>query len=161
MGLPDRLTDAAAQEAIGQLQGYYAEMGATLEDRDYPGGEYPYADISFFMAQIFAAGLGAPMTGVTPRLLAWRERLMARPAVNQFVRQFADSLAQYQLRIPDFIERAAGRYAPRLYWATAIRAANHGADEKLRGPHLLPPLHAHVIHRARGMRRHMFRAVPI
>jgi glutathione S-transferase len=46
--------------------------------------------------------------GVTPRLLAWRERLMARPAVDQFVRQFADSLARYQLRIPDFVQRATG-----------------------------------------------------
>jgi len=109
MGLPDRLTESAAQEAIGQVHRYYAEMEAMLQDRDYLGGEYTYADIAFFMAQIFAARLGAPMTGVTPRLLAWRERLMARPAVNQFVRQFADSLAQYQLRIPDFIERAAGR----------------------------------------------------
>src|SRR5258708_15231805 len=62
MGLPDRLTDAAAQEAIGQLQGYYAEMEATLEDRDYLGGEDTYADIAFFMAQMFSARLGAPMT---------------------------------------------------------------------------------------------------
>jgi glutathione S-transferase len=67
-----------------------------------------YADIAFSMAQIFAARLGAPMSGATPRLLAWRERVLARPAVNRIVRQFADSLAGYGLRIPDFIERAAG-----------------------------------------------------
>src|SRR5258708_19877359 len=70
MGLQDRLTESAAQEAIGQVHRYYAEMEAMLQDRDYLGGEYTYADIAFFMAQIFAARLGAPMTGVTPRLLA-------------------------------------------------------------------------------------------
>src|SRR5258708_15328215 len=111
MGLQDRLRDSAAQEAIGQVQRYYAEMEAILEDRDYLSGEYTYADIAFFMAQIFAARLGAPMTGATPRLLAWRERLLARPAVNQFVGQFADSLARHPLPIPAFIERGAGRYA--------------------------------------------------
>jgi glutathione S-transferase len=109
MGLQDRLTEPAAQDAIGQVQRYYIEMEATLQDRDYLGGQYSYADIAFFMAQTFAARLGAPMNGATPRLLAWRERLTARPAVNQFLRQFADSLARHRLRIPDFIERAAGR----------------------------------------------------
>ena len=108
MGLQDRLADSAAQDAIGQVQRYYVGMEATLNDREYLGGEYSYADIAFFMAQVFAARLGAPMSGATPRLLAWRERLLARPAVNQFMRQFAASLAQYRLRIPDFVERAAG-----------------------------------------------------
>jgi glutathione S-transferase len=74
---------------------------------DYIAGEYSYADIAFYMAQTFAARLGAPMNRATPRLLAWRERLSTRPAVHQVVLQFADSLARYKLRVPDFIERAA------------------------------------------------------
>src|SRR5258707_4458720 len=99
MGLQDRLTDSAALEAIGQVQRYYAEMEAILEDRDYLSGEYTYADIAFFMAQIFAARLRAPMTRATPPLLASREPLPARTGVNPFVRPFAALLARYQLRI--------------------------------------------------------------
>jgi glutathione S-transferase len=108
MGLQDSLGEAAAREAIAQSQRYYEWVDAMLEGRDYIAGEYTYADIAFYMAQTFAARLGAPMTGATPRLLAWRERLTARPAVRQVVLQFADSLARYKLRVPDFIERAVG-----------------------------------------------------
>jgi glutathione S-transferase len=106
MGLQDRLAEAMAQEAITQLQRYYEGADAMLDGGDYIAGEYTYADIAFYMAQTFAARLGAPMTRATPRLLAWRERLTARPAVHQVVLQFADSLARYKLRVPDFIERA-------------------------------------------------------
>jgi glutathione S-transferase len=106
MGLQDSLAEALAQEAITQLQRYYEGVDAMLEGGDYIAGEYTYADIAFYMAQTFAARLGAPMTRATPRLLAWRERLTARPAVHQVVLQFADSLARYKLRVPDFIERA-------------------------------------------------------
>jgi len=59
------------------------------------------------MAQLFAARLGAPMTPATPRLLAWRDRLTARPAVGHLVLQFADTLTRLKLPLPDFIERAA------------------------------------------------------
>jgi glutathione S-transferase len=106
MGLQDGLGEAAAQEAISQILQYYEAIDATLEGSDYIAGEYTYADIAFYMAQTFAARLGAPMSHATPRLLAWRERLTARPAVHQVVLQFADSLKRYNLRVPDFIARA-------------------------------------------------------
>jgi glutathione S-transferase len=106
MGLQDSLGEAVAREAIAQLLRYYEGVEAMLAGGDYIAGEYTYADIAFYMAQIFAARLGAPMSRATPRLLAWRERLTARPAVRQVVLQFAASLARYKLRVPDFIERA-------------------------------------------------------
>jgi glutathione S-transferase len=106
MGLQQSLGETAAQEAIGQVQRYYVDTDAALEGRSYLAGDYTYADIALYMAQIFAARLGAPMSAATPRLLAWRDRITARPAVIQFVRLFADSLARYQLKVPDFIERA-------------------------------------------------------
>jgi glutathione S-transferase len=107
MGLQDRLADPAARDAIAQAQRYYAEVDALLHQRTFLAGDYTYADIAFYMAQLFAARLGAPMNTATPHLLAWRDRLTARPAVNQVVRQFAHTLTSYKLRIPDFIERAA------------------------------------------------------
>jgi glutathione S-transferase len=98
--------DPAAQDAIAHAQQYYAQMDAILQGRKFLAGDYTYADIAFYMAQLFAARLGAPMNAATPHLLCWRERLTARPAVNQVVRQFADTLTRYKLRIPEFIERA-------------------------------------------------------
>jgi glutathione S-transferase len=103
MGLQDRLGEAAAREAIEQVQRYYADSDAALGGSDYLAGDFTYADIAFYMAQIFAARLGAPMSAATPRLKAWRDRVTERPAVNRFVRQFADALARYKLKVPDFI----------------------------------------------------------
>jgi glutathione S-transferase len=107
MSLQDRLGEAAAQEAVAQATRYYELLDATLEGGDFLAGEYTYADIAFYMAQLFAARVGAPMTAATPRLMAWRETLTARPAVNQVVRKFHESLLRHQLRIPDFIAKAA------------------------------------------------------
>ena len=84
-------------------------MDALLHQRTFLAGDYTYADIAFYMAQLFAARLGAPMNTATPHLLAWRDRLTARPAVDQIVRQFVHTLTSYKLRIPDFIERAAAK----------------------------------------------------
>jgi glutathione S-transferase len=105
MGLQQSLGETAAREAIGQIHRYYLDTDAALKGRNYLAGDYTYADIAFYMAQIFAARLGAPMSAATPRLMAWRERVTARPAVNRFVRLFAESLTQHKLKVPDFIER--------------------------------------------------------
>ena len=49
-------------------------MEHVLADRAFLADTYSYADIAFYMAQLFGAR-GAPMTDETPRLLAWRERM--------------------------------------------------------------------------------------
>jgi glutathione S-transferase len=107
MGLQERLAEAPAREAVAELQRYYGQMDARLDGRDFLAGDYSYADIAFYMAQLFAARLGAPMTAATPRLLAWRDRMTLRPAVHQLVVQFADTLKRLRLRLPEFIEQAA------------------------------------------------------
>ena len=107
MGLQDHLGESEAQQAIARARTFYAQFDALLERSDYLAGEYTYADIAFYMAQLFAARLGAPMTAAAPRLLAWRDRLTARPAVRHLVLQFADTLTRLKLPLPDFIERAA------------------------------------------------------
>src|SRR5579863_4306661 len=45
-----------------------------------------------FMAQLFAARLGAPMSDQTPRLLAWRLRVAGRAAVRPVVEQFIQAI---------------------------------------------------------------------
>jgi glutathione S-transferase len=106
MGLQDQLGEPTAQEAIAQIDRYYAEWNVILGPSDYLAGSYTYADIAFYMAQVFASRLGAPMTAATPHLLAWRDRVTARPAVTELVQQFARTLKRLNLRVPEFIQRA-------------------------------------------------------
>ncbi len=106
MGLEDRLEEPPAQEAIAQLHRYYGEMDTLLTDRGYLCGEYTYADIAFFMAQLFAARKGAPMTDATPRLLDWRRRVAARPAVQPTLVLMTQTLTRQGLTVPQFMRDA-------------------------------------------------------
>jgi glutathione S-transferase len=106
MGLEDRLGEPPTQEAIAQLHRYYGEMEALLTERDYLCGEYTYADIAFFMAQLFAARKGAPMAGATPRLLDWRRRVAARPAVQPTLAQMIQTLTRQGHPVPQFMSDA-------------------------------------------------------
>ena len=88
MSLQEHLDEVPAREAIAAAHGYYGELDRLLVDRAYLNVDYSYADIAFFMAQLFAARLGAPMTDQTPRLLTWRLRIARRAAVRPVVEHF-------------------------------------------------------------------------
>lgn len=103
MGLQDRLDDPAAVAACAAIAHYYEEMEAVLAGRTYLAGDYSYADIAFYMAQVFAARMGAPMTAATPRLFAWRELMTQRPAVRQVVGRMAAFLAGEGRPLPPFM----------------------------------------------------------
>jgi len=111
MGLQDELDEPPALEAITKLNDYYVRMDALLADREFLAGDYSYADIAFFMAQLFAARLGAPMSDAAPRLVAWRARVARRPAVLPIVRQFAQTLAEMRRPIPEFMSGALASVA--------------------------------------------------
>ena len=84
---------------------FYDEMERTLGSRDWLAGSYSYADIAFYMAQLFGERMGAPMGDTHPGLQAWRERMGARPPV----RQVAGAMGRYLLSIgrtlPAFLAR--------------------------------------------------------
>ena len=63
-------------------------------------GDYSYADIAFYMAQVFAERKGALLTDATPRLMAWRERVGARPAVRAVVGPMMQFLASQGRPVP-------------------------------------------------------------
>ena len=42
---------------------FYDEMERTLGGRQWLAGSYSYADIAFYMAQLFGARMAAPMDG--------------------------------------------------------------------------------------------------
>jgi glutathione S-transferase len=101
---PDDPTAVAARETAAR---FYLEMEKRLADRDYLAGSYSYADIAFYMAQLFGARMGAPMTAATPKLLRWRDKVTARPAVRQVVSAMAAYLVSQGRPLPDFLARLA------------------------------------------------------
>ena len=92
MGLQDDLQGEAAQAARTAAEAYYGQMEARLSDGSYLAGGYGFADIAFFMAQIFGERLGAPLTEATPRLIAWRQEILTRPAVRPVMQRLKEYL---------------------------------------------------------------------
>jgi glutathione S-transferase len=103
MGLQDRPQDPAAVAAREIATAFYGDMERELGDREYLAGSFSFADIAFYMAQIFGARMGAPMTPATPKLRRWRERMTARPAVKQVVGPMATYLLSQGRPLPDFL----------------------------------------------------------
>jgi glutathione S-transferase len=103
MGLQESPEDPMAIAARSEASRYYENMEKTLTDREFLAGPYSFADISFYMAQLFGARMGAGMTDATPRLLQWRDRMTARPAVRRVVSPMVNFLISQGRPIPDFL----------------------------------------------------------
>jgi glutathione S-transferase len=107
MGLQETPDDPAAIAARAAASRFYEEMEHTIGDSEYLAGPYTFADIAFYMAQLFGARMGAPMSDATPRLLRWRDRVSARPAVRQVVRPMAAYLVSQGRPLPGFLAAIA------------------------------------------------------
>jgi glutathione S-transferase len=107
MGLQERPDDPAAVAARDASARFYEELEGTIPNRDYLAGDFSYADIAFYMAQLFGERMGAPMTTATPRLQRWRERVTARPAVRQVVGAMAAYLLSQDRPLPQFLASLA------------------------------------------------------
>jgi glutathione S-transferase len=105
MGLQQTPDDPAAVAARDAATRFYGEMEQVLGNGAYLAGAYSYADIAFYMAQIFGARMGAPITDATPHLVDWRERVGARPAVRHVASAMARWLLSIGRPIPDFMQR--------------------------------------------------------
>lgn len=104
MGLQDRLDDPVAVAACAASARYYEEMEAQLGEAAFLAGTFSFADIAFYMAQLFGARMSAPMTAATPKLLAWRERMTKRLAVRQVAGAMARFLVSQGRPLPDFMK---------------------------------------------------------
>ena len=104
-GLQNDMQSAPARAACKACAGIYDKLEQLLEGRDYLAGSYSYADIAFYMAHVFADRKGAGMSGTTPRLVAWRERVGARPAVRAVVDPMMRFLASQGRCVPAFLQR--------------------------------------------------------
>jgi glutathione S-transferase len=103
MSLQKNLEDETAVAAIDAATRYYAEMERQLANSDWLAGTYSFADIAFYMAALFGERQGAPVTTATPRLLAWRHRMMQRPAVSTVSGAMAAWLKAAGRPVPAFL----------------------------------------------------------
>ncbi|HXA48542.1 MAG TPA: glutathione S-transferase family protein [Burkholderiaceae bacterium] len=107
MGLQDAPTDPVAIAARDGAKRYYREMEKNLDQGEFLAGAYSYADIAFYMAQLFGARMGADMTEETPNLLQWRTKMTSKPAVRQVVGPMAAYLASIGRNVPAFLSSLA------------------------------------------------------
>jgi glutathione S-transferase len=105
MGLQATPDDPAAVEARAAALAFYDGMEKAIADKDWLAGSYSYADIAFYMAQIFGDRMGAPMTDAHPKLQAWRDRMSARPAVRQVAGAMGRYLLSQGRKLPAFLAK--------------------------------------------------------
>lgn len=103
MGLQDAMERGAAVAAIAAATDYYLDMEMQLEDRPFLAGSFSYADIAFYMAQVFGERMGAPMTSATPKLVDWRTSMTERPTVQKALRPMIEFLVAQRSPVPDFL----------------------------------------------------------
>lgn len=106
MGLQDRPADPAAIAARDASSSFYAAMEGRLVASEFLAGPFTYADIAFYMAQVFGERMGAPMTTATPHLLAWRARMSRRPSVRHVLRPMLAFVAAHGRPAPPSIVAA-------------------------------------------------------
>ena len=99
------MSDPKAPGAHEATARFYDEMERTLGHREWLGGSYSYADIAFYMAQLFGERMGTPMTDAHPNLQKWRERMGARPPVRQVAGAMGRYLLSIGRKLPPFLER--------------------------------------------------------
>jgi glutathione S-transferase len=107
MGLQQDLDNPAAIAARAAAAAYYEEMEQVLGEQAYLAGEFSFADIAFYMAQLFGARMGAPMSNA-PRLLRWRDRMTSRPSVLATVKPMVGFLISRGRPVPPDLMLAIG-----------------------------------------------------
>lgn len=105
MGLQGTPEDLAAVVARDGAAKFYDEIEYILGEQEWLAGSYSYADIAFYMAQLFGARMGAPMTEAHPKLQAWRDRMSARPAVGQVAGAMGRYLLSQGRTLPPFLAK--------------------------------------------------------
>lgn len=98
---PDPVDSPEWIKARENIEAYYGKINALLSDgRDFLTGPFTYADISFYMAQLFAARHTVPMGSQHAHLLAWRKRIGERPSVRTVVDRMANYLRSINYPVP-------------------------------------------------------------
>ena len=107
MGLQAAPDDPAAIDARAAAARFHVEMEGTIGTQEWLAGGYSYADIAFYMAQLFGERMGAPIDKAHRRLHAWRDRMSARPAVARVAGAMGRYLLSQNRKLPEFMARLA------------------------------------------------------
>lgn len=102
-GLQDAPNDPVTIASKQGAADFYTRLEATIGDRSYLAGDFTYADIAFYMAQIFGVRMGAPIGPDCPRLLAWRERMGERSSVRKVAGAMGRYLVAQGRPLPAFL----------------------------------------------------------
>jgi glutathione S-transferase len=105
MGLQATPDDPAAVEARAGAGRFYDDMERTLGAQQWLSGSYSYADIAFYMAQLFGERMGAPLGDSHRGLQQWRDRMSARPPVAKVAGAMGRYLLSQGRKLPDFLGR--------------------------------------------------------
>jgi glutathione S-transferase len=110
MGLQQTPDDPAAVAARAGAATFYDELETLLDDgRPWlAGAAFTYADIAFYMAQIFGDRMGAPIPAAHGHLIGWRSRMGERSSVRQVAGAMARYLQGENRRVPDFMQALVG-----------------------------------------------------
>ncbi|MEO7149932.1 MAG: glutathione S-transferase family protein [Rhodanobacteraceae bacterium] len=108
MGLQDALDQPAALAAREAIDGFRAKMERVLGEQSFLCGDFTYADIAFYMTQLFAERMGAPLGASMPRLLGWRERVTSRASVRTALAPLAAYLRANARPVPDYLQDIDG-----------------------------------------------------
>lgn len=103
MGLQATPDAAEAVEARAAAVRFYDALESSMGTERWLAGTYSYADIAFYMAQLFGARMTAPMSDAHPRLQAWRDRMSARPAVARVAGAMGRYLLSQGRTLPPFL----------------------------------------------------------
>ena len=99
------MSDPRAPGAHDATSRFYAEMERAIGGQEWLAGAYSYADIAFYMAQLFGERMGAPVAAEFTHLHAWRDRMSARPAVKQVAGAMGRYLLSIGRSLPPFMTR--------------------------------------------------------
>ncbi len=99
------MSDPKAPGAHDAAARFYEALEGVLGERDWLAGDYGYADIAFYMAQLFGERMGAPIGAEHRNLLGWRDRMSARPAVREVAGAMGRYLVSVGRRLPPFMAR--------------------------------------------------------
>ena len=105
MGLGQTPDDPVAVEARRTAGAVYDDMEQMLEGGSWLAGDLSYADIAFYMAQLFGERWGVPMNDAHRKLQAWRDRMSGRPAVAKVAGTMGRYLVSQGRKLPPFLER--------------------------------------------------------
>lgn len=99
------MNDSQAPGAHDAAARFYEGMERTLGNGEWLAGPYTYADIAFYMAQLFGERMGAPIPVSLAKLHAWRDRMSARPAVQRVAGAMGRYLLSIGRKLPPFMGR--------------------------------------------------------